>query len=561
MTATTDDPAALALVHEGWSHLQLQRPLAAWASWHRALRGGAEFPAARQALSTLESALELPAAARTVYRFRSPRDAAGRQRWSEHLPGSGLEDLDSAAAGFASLAAANPGDGAAAYNLALCLAWLGRNSESIAALDHAVGILADGDFDQAVEAWTLAEVLRQGGGAEARADDLSYAWIVDGAAPEAVERLRATANLVPVATPRDPLSGAQVHADSQVFEWLDRPMPVAATCHLTVANLPQLLATLVQTPRALRLSGPDPHALEALDEPLRRALGAELRSIRREAAPLPLPLLDAAVWTFRLPPGLAREARDELTRAAVESFYEDRWIHRSRQGLDGHSPLEAARSAPGDMVVRAKLAAVIRLREQLGSRPRTAALYQGYPFDRLRRRLGLEPIDPGAVDIEDLTCAGALELDRLDPAALDDIRLADAFESAAGLQDDARTVGFAAALARRRAPRLNRLDLPALFAPLVRQALAKVRPEEALEWLDRARALEPNPARRTFEVWRAEVLARSGDPDAALRTYQALLERTPADIALAQDAALTLLDKGYEDHARLLFRPEGEANP
>jgi tetratricopeptide (TPR) repeat protein len=556
MMTTTDDRAALELVHQGWNHLQLQRPQAAWACWHRALRRAAEFPAAKQALATLESALELPAAARAVYRFRPPRDAAARARWSERLPGSGLEDLESAAGVFASLAGADPGDGAAAYNQALCLAWLGRNTEAINALDAAVRNLAGTDFDHAVEAWTLAEVLRQGAGAEALADDLSYAWIIDAAGDEAIERLRASANLMPVAAPRDPLSGEPVHAGSQVFEWLDRPMPAAGASPIIVAHLPRLLATVVQTPRALRLSSPDPHALEALDEPL----GGDLGTIRREAAPLPLPLLDAAVWTFRLPPGLERPDRSDLTRAAVEAFYEDRWIHLSRKGLDGLSPLHAAGRAPGDAALRARLTAVVRLREQLGARPRTAELYQGYPFDRLRRRLGLELVDPGAVAGDDLTCASAAELDRLDPEPLDDVRLADAFESAAGLQDDARTVRFAAALARRDAPRLGRLDLPALFAPLVRQALAAGRPQAALEWLDRACALAADPTRRTFEVWRAEVLARSGDPDAALRTYQALLASTPADPALARDAALTLLDNGYEDHARVLLRAEGEAD-
>ena len=62
----------------------------------------------------------------------------------------------------------------------------------------------------------------------------------------------------------------------------------------------------------------------------------------------------------------------------------------------------------GDAVARAKLTAVIRLREQLGNRPSALLLYQGYPFDRLRRRLGLELVYPNAVDPEDLGCASAL---------------------------------------------------------------------------------------------------------------------------------------------------------
>ena len=44
-----------------------------------------------------------------------------------------------------------------------------------------------------------------------------------------------------------------------------------------------------------------------------------------------------------------------------------------------------------------------------------AALYQGYPFDRLRRRLGLELVDAATVDPMDLGCAAPDELDRLDP--------------------------------------------------------------------------------------------------------------------------------------------------
>src|SRR5262245_50183615 len=36
----------LALVHRGWDHLRLQRPLAAWASWQQALRLAPEDRAA-----------------------------------------------------------------------------------------------------------------------------------------------------------------------------------------------------------------------------------------------------------------------------------------------------------------------------------------------------------------------------------------------------------------------------------------------------------------------------------------------------------------------------------
>ncbi len=553
---STESAAALELVRNGWSHLQYQRPQAAWAAWHRALRRVPELPAAKQALETLESALELPAAARVAYRFQAPEGAAARARWNERFSGRAPEDLDDAVAAFAALAALDRADAAAAYNEGLCLAWLGRNREAIGALDRAVRLLANTQFDRAVAAWALAEILRQGGGAEALADDLSYAWVIEPAGPDTVARLiAANIALMPVPTPPDPVAGP-LHEDAELFEWLDRPMPAGDGGDLTLAGIPRLLATLVRTPRALRLSSPDPRALEALEDPLGRVLGHSVQSIRREAVPLPFPLLDAAVWTFRLPGDLAPETRNELSRGAVESYYEDRWIHQARHGLDGLSPLEAATQAQADAILRARLTAVVQVREQLGARPRTAALYQGYPFDRLRRRLGLELVVPAAVDPDDLTCAAGAELDRLDPAALDDLRLADAFESAAGLGDDARTVRFAAVLARRPAPRLTRLDRAALFAPLVRQALAAGQAEAALHWLDRARALEPEPSRgqRTFTIWRAEVQARSGDPDGALATYQCVLDAAPSDAVLALDAAETLLDNGYEEHALPFLR-------
>ena len=57
-----------------------------------------------------------------------------------------------------------------------------------------------------------------------------------------------------------------------------------------------------------------------------------------------------------------------------------------------------------------KLEAVVRVREQLGSRSSALAMYQGYPFDRLRRRLGLDLVHPDSVDIQELSCAGPAEL-------------------------------------------------------------------------------------------------------------------------------------------------------
>ena len=76
MSTTSQDGPSTALIHEGWNHLQSQRPLAAWGSWQRALRADPDSVAAQQALAALESASDLPLAARTAYRFREAVDPA-----------------------------------------------------------------------------------------------------------------------------------------------------------------------------------------------------------------------------------------------------------------------------------------------------------------------------------------------------------------------------------------------------------------------------------------------------------------------------------------------------
>ena len=91
------------------------------------------------------------------------------------MRGQSDQDLDATADLFGRLATADPTDSAAWYNRGLCLAWMGKNLEAIGCLDRVVSLEAERAFDLAVDAWTLAEILRQGGGAETLADDLRFA--------------------------------------------------------------------------------------------------------------------------------------------------------------------------------------------------------------------------------------------------------------------------------------------------------------------------------------------------------------------------------------------------
>ena len=545
-TAPTDP--ILALVHQGWDHLKLRRPIAAWASWRLALRLQPGQEAAAHALDVLAGAGDLPAAARVEYRFLTPADPARRVAWDSRFQGRDLEQLDQAAGAFAALAEADPSDSQARFNQGLCLAWLGRNAESVAALDLAVRAMADGEPETAVQAWALAEILRVG--AEALADDLNHvatiAW-TPGGDPSGFLDGRPEVCLLPA--PEDPITGRPVLGGAELAEWLDGALDEGST------TLRRVLATVVRLPGSLRLSGPDPVLLEGVVEEVRRAVGPRIASIRREATPLPLAFLDAAVWAVRMPPGLDDEARAALNRSAVERYYEATWIHRARQGLDGRTPAEAGRVArEGDAVASVKLRAVVLVREQLGARPTTLALYQAYPFDLLRRRLGLEPVDPLAIDPHDAASMSGPELDALDPSALDDYPLADAYESAAALGEDARTARFAGVLAGRDPSTLARLDRRALFAILVREALAGGALDEAILHLDRAQVVDQALSggdRRTFETWKAEASVRLGAPARAVAFYRGLLAEEP-DPAFALEAAEFLLGADLTEEARAL---------
>lgn len=542
---------AMRLVHEGWRHLQLERPLAAWASWQRALRAEPGHPAALEAIDALASSRELPTAARTAYRFEPPLEQA-RDRWNEVLGGVGLEELDAARAAFAAISDADPFDAQALYNEALCLAWLGRNTEAIAALDGVVTLLAIPDADRAESAWTLAEVLRLGAGAETKADDLSFTWTIARPAKALLERWP---NLVPRAAPRIPPHSSNPLEDVQVYDWLDRPSPGPGFVPMRASDLPRALAVVIVTATELRVSTPDPSAFELLDEPAFSAVASVLGRARKHARPLALALADAAVGMTRAPRDLAEETRRDLERGAVEMYYESRYLHVLRRGLDDRNPLEAARAAQsGDAVARVKLSAVVRFREQLAARPGHELIYHGYPVDRLRRRLGLLAHDPSTVDSDDPSCMSELELDGLEPSALDDERLADAVESAAGFRDDHRTARFAAELARRNPLAFARFDPTVVIGPLVRDALASGSQERALEHLKHARATVAEPHRRTMSIWMAELLAATGSADTSRDIYLSILGPPGPDAAVALDGARTLLDNGHVEQALVLLR-------
>ncbi|GAC1474014.1 MAG: hypothetical protein NVSMB9_23630 [Isosphaeraceae bacterium] len=551
-----DSPSSSPLVDEGWRHLRQQKPLAAWASWQRALTVDPHCAPARDAVERLENWTELPAAARAVYRFQAPGDAGRRARWDVRFQGHSLTDLESAAEAFASLAEEDAADAQAWHNLALCHAWIGRNTQAIHCLKREVSLIAETKSDQAAEAWTLAEVLRFGTEALALADDLRTALIVDGRLNDEQDQwFSRWPNLVRVDLPSTPSLTGISTGKEEVFEWLDRPPPTENVNSLRAMDLPRVIGTIIRTPALLRVSTLDPRNFSVLEDPEYREIRQLLREARREKAPLAINAADSELGTFRFPVGLESDARRELSRKVIESYFEDRWIHRPRQALEGLTPLEAARLvADGDASLRAQLVGVVRFREQLGRRPTHSLLYQGYPFDRLRNRLGLLDRGEGAVDPDDLSCASALVLDRLGLDGLDDHGLIDAFLSANALANDALTGRFAAEIAQRDLFPSSRMNREEVYAPLVRLAMQEGRPGMALDWLRKAISQSAGQSTQTFALWTAEIYARAGMPLEALQVYRELLLLSPSGPALALDGAETLLDNNQPDQALILLQ-------
>ena len=445
-----DSKIALDLVHEGWEHLRLQRPLAAWASWQQALRFKPNAPAASEALKVLESADELPISARLTYRFRSPETPEGRKHWSGAFAGDNLGDLDSAGEVFSSLLDDDPDDASAAFNLGLCWAWQGRNILAIEALDKSVGVEAESKPDDATASWMLAEILRQGAGAEEEADDVSYSLALEWN-PELGDPFNrfaefANLNLIPV--PLNPETGEPAAKDIAIAEWLDQSFPGVAE----LLPSPRVLATLIASQGMVRVSSPDLGSLTVVETVLEAQLGDQALILDRSSVPLPLRLMDAAAWLFRVPETEDPGETSSIRRSAIECYYEQIWIHRPRIGLAtslGDEPSTPLEASQGNIIARAKLAAVINIREQLAARSRMAAIVDGYPFDRLRRRLGLPMNDESTVEPTDVSCMSCKELEAIELINLSLDVLSEARTAAFSICDQTTGDRFEAEIDRR----------------------------------------------------------------------------------------------------------------
>ena len=240
---------------------------------------------------------------------------------------------------------------------ALCLAWLGSNREAVACLERVVELEAVPAPDRAVEAWTLAEVLRQG---EGRGLGRRPAVRLHDRLGPGRDRFAARR------IPGDPAGGDAAgpghrpgHGPGgrglRVAGSADtggrRSRPGSSRDGRRLAGRPGERdgRPVVADAAALQPAGGDAPAGRGATVLPARDRGRGIDPAPREASPLPLPFLDADVWTVRMPGGLEPSRAEESQREWVEHYYENLWTHRPRQGLGGLSPMAAAEAAIGGM--------------------------------------------------------------------------------------------------------------------------------------------------------------------------------------------------------------------
>lgn len=514
--------------------MRLNRPVAATAAMRHALvlrPTDAELREHFDHLLGPES--HLPEAARKEYRFQAPVPAT-----------DGPLHLSEAVKLLEGQAQAEGAPPTAWYNLGLARAWLGDNAAALEALDRYVSL--ETDEGKAADAWTLAEVLRHGAGLESQADvvDHSVAYqIRDGRSVSVLlEEWQAAGRLLVIHhDPQQNLLQALV---------LDSP-PVISTA----AGPPDALpfgAYLLILQDLVRLSSPVRDRLDRVRGELERKASGGVSPGNERLGPASFAdtMSEAALFPLRISD--PDEAKRRV-RAHAEQFFEGVWLQRPLKTLGGVPPIDAA----GHAVLKKKLRGVVQFLEQC-ARVRTLG---DYDFNRLRRKLGLGDGATASTDAAtaDVTALGASELAALSPEALSDEQLEQAWQTAQRL--DAHELGrrFAQALTHR-PPQADRTDRYPYYSYLIQRAVADGNLDAALDAVNEGEKAdcEQNEGRRRneYELRRAQVHARRGEPDAAHDVFDRLIQRDPTNTRTRAAAAEAML--ALKQGARALrFAEEG----
>jgi tetratricopeptide (TPR) repeat protein len=504
-----------------------------------------------QSLFVKESGL--PEAASREYSYLPPPATSNglRVSWDKALSGAITGKLTDALQAFEKLTQDHPDLPAARYNLGLTRAWLGDNPGAVEDLDRYVTL--EPDEKLAAAAWELALVLHYGFGMEDRGDWQEHGVIYQLRDPQAfaaviddwVKKFR----LVALQPDEEQKYVTGILTDRQTTL-------VSPTEGLQFANYG---GSFLMAGSMVRLAGPNPDTLQRLRADFEKAMGpalgepqttkgfAPFRSLLIEALPIPIPPTEEA-------------NSGDVIREKVNKFFEEKLIHRPMPTLGNVSPLDAA----GHPILRKKLVGLLGFLK--GCLPPVEPFK--YDFDRLRRKLGLQPAVAGALgepgDVsqgskeEEVSSMGAPELSTLKLEDLSDDHLEKAYQAALKLDAKELAGHFARALISR-PQRTDRPDRFPWYTHLMQLALSEGDTETALNYVNEGERLDcehnQGHRRNDYELRRAQIHSKRGEADRAHEIFSNLISRVPAELRFHGNAAEAMLSA--RQPARALQFAEG----
>lgn len=517
----------------GECELRLNRPVAARAAVELAIRHDGTNRELRQLLEdAFGEGSGLPLAARRAYCYRSsPADASAdrKARWEKALASQTTGRLSDVRKAFEELTAGDEHDPAAWFNLGLTRAWLGDNGAALEALDRYLEL--ENDAARAIEAATLASVLRCGYGLELTEADICGRVRIY----RVVDPQRVVQTLQQLAQEKF-LVGVQVDQERNILTGLllEKPQVLAGGLE---NRLLRIGAHIAFDGRMVQVANADGEMLAKTLQEFEQAAGSGLGEHRDRRVPAqPLDLL-AEAMVF---PGSAKT--DEEARAhnaqGMQRYYEEVWIHQPLRSLRGVPPLDAA----GHAVLRKKLLGVIEHLAQCA-----AARGLTYDFNQLRRKLGLlEPAavpSAGAAAPVDIPAMSMAELSQLPVDTLTEEQLDLAAQTAQKLDAPDLAAYFLRILVSR--PPGGRSDRWPWYNQLIAKALREGRNDVALDHVNEGEKFdgEHNEGRRRndYELRRAQVHAKRGEIEAAVDVFDRLIARAPEEYRFRSSAAEAML--------------------
>ena len=532
----------LAQVHEmiARNELILNRPVASAAALARAIHfspGDEEAVAQYEGLFGPQS--RLPNCATKKYSLRPTAQPA-------QLPDNGrLSDVKKA---YEELTAKVPSDPAAWFNLGVVRAWLGDQGPALDALTKSLD--AEYDDANAEETAALAEVLKCAQGMEAECDYQEFRYYLQIRDPNAVLQLLQAWDA------EGRIMGAQSDEGGQNFGcMMVEPLPTLLDTGTTMAKV---MGNLTINGGLVRLWSGNKISAQTLAIEMRDRLNMAVEAPVEGSGPPQFGEIVQEALAYPIRMTEITEAELKL-KAYAENFFENVWAHRPLKVFGGASALDAG----GSKLLRKRLLGVLKFLEDCvaGSAPRKQRGEDSYPmevydFNRLRHKLGAERQGPGTPPPE-LLAAAAPPKKKLDFGAMsaadlaglkgDDLsgtEIEDAMR--ASLKLDARELAVAFAKAGIAKPvDAAKPDRYTLFACLIAAANADGDSTAALQHAGAGAEYDAasNGGKRAneFGLQKARLLAKSGQPDSAVKEFMELIARNPDEAKFYISATETML--------------------